>query len=72
MEVGNRIRQNSFATLDTELSFEPASMKGLRLVVSGKNLTDKAYLASLLQTDFADGVSYAEPRTFGVRAEFSF
>jgi iron complex outermembrane recepter protein len=72
MEVGNRIRQNSFATLDAELSFEPASMKGLRLVVWGKNMTDKAYLASLLQTDFADGVSYAEPRTFGVRAEFSF
>lgn len=72
LEVSNRIHQPKFATVDADLSFSPDSLKGVRLVVWGKNLSDKAYLSSLLQTNFADGVSYAEPRTFGVRAEYSF
>ena len=44
----------------------------MRLVLWGKNLTNKAYLQSVLESALADASSYGEPRTFGVRAEFKF
>jgi iron complex outermembrane recepter protein len=72
LEVSGSIRQRPYATLDAELSFAPVAVKNLRLVAWGKNLTDRAYLASLLQSNFSDGASYTDPRTFGVRAEFGF
>ena len=73
MEPTGRLRQGAYTTADAELSFQPDAVAGLRLVVWGKNLTDKAYLASaLVAAGLADGGSYAEPRTYGVRAEFKF
>jgi len=42
------------------------------MVLWGKNLTNKAYLASSLTSTLADVGSYAAPRTYGVRAEFAF
>ena len=73
LEYTNRIRQKGYTTADAELSFAPAGFEGLRLVLWGKNLGDKDYLASaLIAGGSADGVSYAEPRTYGVRAEYKF
>lgn len=72
MEASNRIRQGAYETVDAELSLEPAGIEGLRLVVWGKNLTDEAYYATLIQSPFGDGATYSDPRTFGVRAEFKF
>lgn len=72
MEVGNRIRQGSYETIDGELSYAPQGVDGLRLVLWAKNLTDKAYLASTLTSTLGDVGSYAQPRTFGVRAEYAF
>ena len=72
MEPTNRLRQKAYTTFDGELSFAPAGIEGLRLIVWGKNLSDKAYLASTLSSTLADVASYAPPRTFGVRAEFAF
>ena len=72
IESSSRIFQDAYATVDAQLSFAPAALNGVNFVLWGKNLTDKDYLAGALITDFADAVSYAEPRTYGVRAEFQF
>ena len=72
MEATSRLRQNGYTTFDAELSFAPAGMRGLRLAVWGKNLSDEAYLGSTLASTLADVGSYAPPRTFGVRAEYAF
>ncbi len=72
MEPSNRIRQKGYTTLDAEFSFAPSAINGLRLVLWGKNLTDKAYLASTLTSTLGDVGSYAAPQTYGVRAEFAF
>ena len=72
IESFSRIFQDAYATVDTQLSFAPAALKGVNFVLWGKNLTDRNYLAGALITDFADAASYAEPRTYGVRAEFQF
>lgn len=72
MEPGNRIKQGAYTTFDGELSFVPSGIEGLRLVLWGKNLTNKAYLASTLTSTLGDVGSYAPPRTLGIRAEFGF
>ena len=71
-EVSNRLWQRSYTTVNGELSFTPNAVKGLRLVLWGKNLGDSAYLMSVLADDLTDAGAYAEPRTFGVRAEYAF
>lgn len=73
MEPTGRLRQHAYTTIDAELSLEPASISGMRFVLWGKNLGNKAYLSSaLVAGGVADGGSYAEPRTYGVRAEYKF
>ncbi len=72
LEPSNRIRQRGYTTIDGEISFAPSAIDGLRMVLWGKNLTDRAYLASSLTSTLGDVGSYAAPRTFGVRAEFGF
>ena len=72
LEPSNRIRQGGYTTIDGELSFAPSGIDGLRMVLWGKNLTNKAYLASSLTSTLADVGSYAAPRTYGIRAEFGF
>jgi iron complex outermembrane receptor protein len=71
-DVGGRIREKSYTTLDGELSYSPSQMENLRLVLWGRNLTDEDVKQSVLTSDFGDGVSYAPPRTYGVRAEYEF
>ena len=66
------IRQRRYALLDGELSFAPEGLEGVRLVLWGRNLTNKAYIQSVLTSQFVQGASYADPRTYGVRAEFKF
>lgn len=71
-EVSGRIREKAYTTLDGELSYSPTSMENLRFVLWGRNLTDEDIKQSVLTSDFGDGVSYAPPRTYGVRAEYKF
>jgi iron complex outermembrane recepter protein len=71
-DVGNHIRQKEYVLLGGELSFAPAGVEGLRLVVWGKNLTNKDYLAGSLPTTFGDSVQWSPPRTFGGRIELRF
>ena len=65
-------RQSSYATVDAELAFSPSAIKGMRAVLWGRNLTNKAYASGILTSAFAVGVQYADPRTFGGRLEFEF
>ena len=71
-DVGNHIRQKEYVLLNGEISFAPSGLQGMRLVVWGKNLTNRDYIAGSLPTTFADSVSWAPPRTYGVRAEYRF
>lgn len=72
MEPTNRLRQKAYTTVDGEISFAPSAIDGVRLVIWGKNLGNKAYLASVLASTLGDVGSYAPPRTFGVRVEYGF
>jgi iron complex outermembrane receptor protein len=68
----NRVRQPRYALVDAELSFAPQAFDGMRLVLWGKNLTNKAYLQSVLESTISDTASFADPRTYGVRVEYRF
>ena len=72
LENTGRIHQDAYATVDAQLSYAPDALKGVRFVLWGKNLTDKAYWNNGLLSNFSDAVSYAEPRTYGGRVEFEF
>ena len=71
-DANNRVHQGRYATLTTELSFMPDAIKGLRVVAYGRNLTNKSYISSALESQLGDLVSYADPRTYGIRVEFAF
>ena len=71
-DAAGTVKQGKYALLDAELSFAPSAVKGLRIVGWGKNLTNHAYLSSVLESGFVLGGSYNDPRTYGVRAEFAF
>ncbi len=71
-DIGGLVLQPEYATVNTELSFAPDGVDGLRFVLWGKNLTDVDYLSSVLTSQFVLGGSYADPRTYGVRVEFEF
>lgn len=71
-EVSNRIYQPDYTTIDAQLSFEPARLRSMRFVLWGRNLTNRAYLSSVLVSPFADGAAYADPRTYGGRLEYRF
>ena len=71
-DVTGLLGQDNYTTADAEVSFEPKGVAGLRLVVWGKNIANETYLASFLDSQLADGVTFAPPRTFGFRAEYQF
>jgi iron complex outermembrane receptor protein len=71
-DPNNRIKQKPYALLNAELSFAPNFVRGMRVVLWGKNLTNHDYLQSVLQTDYADSVSWSPPRQYGGRVEFRF
>ncbi len=72
LEFSEHVTQDSYTMLDGELSFSPAAASYLRVSLWGRNLTDEDVLASLLQTNFANGVAYSAPRTFGARLDLEF
>ncbi len=72
LEFSEHVTQDSYTMLDGELSFTPAAASNTRIVLWGKNLTDEDVLQGLLQTNFASGVAYEAPRTFGVRLDLEF
>ena len=71
-DVGGHINQKEYVLLGGEISFAPSGLDGLRLIVWGKNLTNRNYIAGSLPTTFGNSVAWAPPRQYGVRAEFKF
>ena len=71
-DPNNRVRQPAYALVDAELSFAPEALRGARIIVWGKNLTNKAVLQSVLESGIGDAVSYSDPQTYGVRLEYRF
>ncbi|MFV8819514.1 TonB-dependent receptor [Haliea sp. E17] len=69
LELTGSIAQDSYTTVDAELSFTPAAFPRLRMALWGNNLTDEDVLQSLLETPLASGVSYGPPVTWGLRAD---
>jgi iron complex outermembrane receptor protein len=59
-------------TVNGELGFSPSGVRGMRLVLWGKNLFNAHYIISNLQTAYALGGTYGAPRQFGGRIEFKF
>ncbi|HEY3655560.1 MAG TPA: TonB-dependent receptor [Steroidobacteraceae bacterium] len=70
-EVGNRLDQPEYTTLDARISWAPDNT-GLKFGVYGKNLTNKAIIQGMFPTELADGASYAPPRTYGVDISYRF
>lgn len=68
----HRVQQGDYTTLNAEASLSPDTMKGFRFGVFGKNLTNKAYIASTLLGPSSDAPVYSPPREIGVRANYAF
>jgi len=66
------LKQPKYAVLDSEISFSPKGVPGLRLSLYGRNLTDKTYYGGFFSSVFGFGGLLAAPRTFGGRAEYAF
>ena len=71
-DLVRRVTQKGYETLNAAVSYSPAAVKGLRVTVFGKNLTNKDYFTSTLLGPSADAPVYSPPRSFGLGAEFSF
>jgi iron complex outermembrane receptor protein len=67
----HRINQPAYATVDARLQWSPEN-SGLSIAIWGKNLTDKVTLAGSFVTTVADGVSWSQPRTYGVEVGYKF
>jgi len=67
----HRIKQPAYATVDARLQWSPDN-SGLSVAVYGKNLTNKITLAGTFITEVADGVSWSQPRTYGVEVGYKF
>ena len=67
----DRAKQGAYTLVDGRVSYlyDPW---GLQFTVFGKNLTDKAYTAGSFTADFGTTYTYAAPRVYGVRLEWSF
>lgn len=67
----NTVKQEAYTTLDAQASFQPVGTN-VHLILWTKNLTDAVHVQSFLIQGNAFGYSYAEPRSYGGRVEYSF
>lgn len=68
----NSIKQGAYAVANAQVFIEPTALRGLRLSLYGKNLTQKDYLSSVLESVLSSIVSYSAPRQYGIQADFKF
>lgn len=66
------LRQKRYTLVNAQVFVQPKILHGLRLSVYGKNLTNKNYLSSTLESTVTTGMSYGAPRQYGVQADFKF
>jgi iron complex outermembrane receptor protein len=70
-DAANRLRQPAYNTLAANLRWR-ARGTGLEVSVYGRNLTKELYSDNLAESAGGDLISYAQPRTFGVKLGYSF
>jgi iron complex outermembrane recepter protein len=70
-DAQNRVTQPSYTTLSALASFTPQNSK-FTFSIWGRNLTNQVYYQSVLISTASDGVSYAPPRTYGIRATYEY
>lgn len=70
-ESGGRVRQGAYGTLAANIAWAPGSER-YRVMVWGKNLTNRDYLQSEFDTAGGDEVVYAAPRWLGVTVNVNF
>jgi iron complex outermembrane receptor protein len=71
LEVSDRVQQPSYADLNASLGWHQAD-SGFGIKLWGKNLTNKAVLNALVNTNANDAVTYSPPRSFGIDATYKF
>jgi iron complex outermembrane receptor protein len=71
-DVGDRVNQPAYATINAALAWRPVNMNNFELRAWVRNLTDKAVIQATTIENAADSVHYNLPRTFGVEASYRF
>jgi iron complex outermembrane receptor protein len=70
-DITNRFGQVSYTTVDGQIGWRPSGSRW-KVTAWGKNLTNKTYFYGFFGTTVADGVTYAAPRSVGVRVDYTF
>jgi iron complex outermembrane receptor protein len=70
-DVGDRIVQPSYVNVNATLMLQPVGSKW-QFGLFGKNLTNKLTIVATTIDSTGDSVEYSAPRTYGVRARYSF
>jgi iron complex outermembrane receptor protein len=67
-----RVTQGGYGTLNGNVFMAPTAVKGLRVGLFGRNLTNKAYFQSSLLGPSSDAPVFSAPREIGVSAGYAF
>jgi iron complex outermembrane receptor protein len=70
-DVGDRIVQPAYATLNATLSWRPHD-SGATFRLWGRNLTDHDVIFSTIISGTSDAVAYLPPRSFGVEVSYAY
>jgi iron complex outermembrane recepter protein len=71
-DVLQRVKQDSYATVNAQVTYVPAGMESLQLSIFGRNLTNEAVFNSTLLGPTADAPIFSPPRQVGVGVSYSF
>jgi iron complex outermembrane receptor protein len=71
IDAASRIQQPSYVQIEVSASWT-VGKSGLTLGIYGKNLANEDIISQSSIANFGDAVSYAEPRSYGVRTTYSF
>lgn len=68
----DRLMQPSFTMVNGELSWRPPGHDNVRVSLWGRNLADEIVYNQMLESRFADLVSYERPRSYGVAVAYEW
>lgn len=70
-DIGDRIEQPAYVNLNATLMWQPVGSK-FQVGLYGRNLTNHLTIVASTIQSTGDSVQYSAPRTYGVRASYSF
>jgi len=70
-EVANRLRQGTYTTVNANVAFTPPGSR-FEYSLWGRNLTSRVYEIQSADSAGGDAVSFAQPRSAGVKVQFKF